>query len=49
MIDEYPDTDKYECYEITDLAHDLSQGTGNVMSRYFYVPAIDILLNYVDE
>ena len=47
-IPEWPNSDQFDCFEITDLNRDLSQGSGNVISRYFYVPAIDILLNYVD-
>lgn len=47
-IDSYPDCDKIEFEEIDELATDLSQGTGNAVRRYFYIPALDILCVYCD-
>ena len=47
-IDTYPDYDHVHYYELREMNYDLSQGTGNVISRYLYIPALDILCNYVD-
>lgn len=47
-IDHYPDCDKIDFEEIDELKKDLSQGTGNVVIRYLYVPALDILCAYCD-
>ena len=45
-IEEYPDSEKIYFEEID--RYDLSQGTGNVIVRYFFIPALNIVCRYVD-
>ena len=44
-----PDWDKLgEHYDLPELSWDASQGAGNVIIRYFYVPALDVIFSYAD-
>lgn len=45
-LQNYPERIRYE--EIKELKYDMSQGTGNVIVRFFYFPAIDVLGIYAD-
>ncbi len=45
-IEHYPDCDEIDFEEIDST--DISQGSGNVIIRYFYIPALDIICRYVD-
>ena len=47
-IDKCPDCDKVEFEWLDDLSCDLSQGTGNVIIRYIYIPELDIVCTYAD-
>lgn len=45
-IEEYPDCDVVEFEEIERI--DISQGTGNVIVKYLYMPESDTICRYVD-
>ena len=47
-VKEMPSIDDIYSIEISELNSDLSQGTGNVISRKYYVPALDIVCCCVD-
>ena len=47
-LDDFPDCDEIQFEEIDELATDISQGTGNVVIRYFYFPAINVIGRYAD-
>ena len=46
IIEKYPENISF--FELDELRSDLSQGTGNVVKRFFYIPALDIICIYVD-
>lgn len=46
IIEKYPENISF--FELGELRSDLSQGTGNVVKRFFYIPALDIICIYVD-
>ncbi len=48
IIDTYPDSDKVEFEEIVEMRRDISQGTGNIIIRYFYIPGLEIVCKYAD-
>ena len=45
-IEAYPDIDEIDFVEIQST--DISQGTGNVIVRLFYIPALNIVCRYTD-
>lgn len=47
-LDFFPDCNEIQFEEIDELATDISQGTGNVIIRYFYFPALNVIGVYAD-
>lgn len=45
-IDQFPDIDLIDFVEVQST--DISQGTGNVIVRLFYIPALNIVCRYTD-
>lgn len=44
----FPDCDQVDFIELEDLSSDISQGSGNVIIRYFYIPGLDIVCKFAD-
>lgn len=48
-LDTHPNWDTLGDYiDLDDISVDLSHGMGNVIRRYFYIPALDLIFSYTD-